>query len=189
MKDSQAFGRGFDSHRPLHNHPGRAAQSEEQHTSAAATRRTSPRVLPEMDSAANNQQGGTDAAKANPVITGWPEITPALGTVLGIAVVLARVHLPSVLLGRFELIGSATSGVAVFSVGLVLAVYPVRLLPGVLAGSLARVAVQYATLFVLLHLRLVKKPILARGSRVLQFPTGNHRDPAPVANLPNRSNR
>ena len=66
------------------------------------------------------------------------------GPVLGIAVVLARVHLPSVVAMSLELIGSATSGVAVFSVGLVLAAYPVRLSAGVFAGSLARVTVQSA---------------------------------------------
>jgi predicted permease len=54
------------------------------------------------------------------------------GPVLGIAVVLARVHLPPVVVSSFELIGSATSGVAAFTVGLVLAAYPVRFALGVL---------------------------------------------------------
>src|SRR6267143_1617854 len=39
----------------------------------------------------------------------------------------------------FELIGSATSGVAVFAVGLVLASHPIRFSPTVLVGTLARV--------------------------------------------------
>jgi predicted permease len=41
------------------------------------------------------------------------------------------IRLPAVVASCFELIGSATSGVAVFAVGLVLAAHPVRLSPGV----------------------------------------------------------
>jgi predicted permease len=52
----------------------------------------------------------------------------------------------------FELSGSARSGVAVFAVGLVLAANPVRVSPGVLVGALARVSVQSALFFALLHL-------------------------------------
>lgn len=130
-------------------------------------------VLLEMDAATKNQQGGTDSSKASPVITGLKAglKSPLLwGPVLGIAVVLARVHLPSVLVSSFELIGSATSGVAVFSVGLVLAAYPVRLSPGVIAGSVARVAVQSATLFILLHLLLVKSPFSREALVCCSFP-------------------
>jgi len=131
-------------------------------------------VLLEMDAAAKNKAVGTpDRSKPNPIITGLKAglKSPLLwGPVLGIAVVLARVHLPSVLVNSFELIGSATSGVAVFSVGLVLAAYPVRLSPGVLAGSLARVAVQSATLFVLLHLLLVKSPFSREALVCCSFP-------------------
>lgn len=130
-------------------------------------------VLLEMDAAAKNQQGGTDGPKTSPVLKGLKAglKSPLLwGPVLGIAVVLARVHLPSVLVSSFELIGSATSGVAVFSVGLVLAAYPVRLSPGVIAGSVARVAVQSATLFILLHLLLVKSPFSREALVCCSFP-------------------
>jgi len=51
--------------------------------------------------------------------------------ILGIAVVLLSIHLPVVVTSCFELIGSATSGVAVFAVGLVLAAHPVRFSPTV----------------------------------------------------------
>src|SRR4029077_6605579 len=90
---------------------------------------------------------GTDRSKSRLVMTGLKgglESPLLWGPVLGIAVVLARVHLPAVVAMSLELIGSATSGVAVFSVGLVLAAYPVRLSAGVFAGSLARVTVQSA---------------------------------------------
>jgi malonate transporter len=84
-------------------------------------------------------------------------ISPLLwAPILGIAVVLAGVHLPAEVAACVELIGSATSGVAVFAVGLVLAAHPVRLSPGVFAGSLARTTVQSAILFALLqHLHVV----------------------------------
>ena len=131
-------------------------------------------VLLELDAATKNKEVGTaDRSKPNPVITGLKAglKSPLLwGPVLGIAVVLARVHLPAVLVSSFELIGSATSGVAVFSVGLVLAAYPVRLSPAVFAGSMARIAVQTATLFVLLHLLLVKSPFSREALVCCSFP-------------------
>lgn len=71
--------------------------------------------------------------------------------ILGIVVVLASIHLPAVVASCFELIGSATSGLAVFAVGLILAAQPVRLTPGVFGGSLARITIQSAVLFALLH--------------------------------------
>jgi predicted permease len=70
----------------------------------------------------------------------------------------------------FELIGSATSGVAVFAVGLVLASHPVRLSPGVFAGSLARVTIQSAVLFALLHLLYVISPFAREALVCCSFP-------------------
>lgn len=84
------------------------------------------------------------------------------------AVVLAKVHLPSLVTNSLDLIGSATSGVALFSAGLVLAAYPVRLAPGVFAGSLARVAVQSANAEGSTSSTLGQKPILTRSPGVLQ---------------------
>jgi malonate transporter and related proteins len=108
-------------------------------------------VLLEMDAATRNRVAGTTTTStSNPVITGLKAglKSPLLwGPLLGIAVVVAKIHVSSVVSSSLELIGSATSGVAVFSVGLVLAAHPVRLSAGVLAGSLARVAVQAAMLF------------------------------------------
>ena len=130
-------------------------------------------VLLEMDAAAKNQQAATGEPKVSPVIAGLKAglKSPLLwGPVLGIVVVLARVHVPSVLARSFELIGSATSGVAVFSVGLILAAYPIRFSPTVLAGSLARVAIQTVTLFVLLHLLLVKSPFSREALVCCSFP-------------------
>jgi predicted permease len=90
--------------------------------------------------------------------------------ILGITVVLVGLHLPSVVAGCFELIGSATSGVAVFAVGLVLAAHPIRLSRGVWVGSLARITVQSAVLFALLHLLHVISPFARESLVCCSFP-------------------
>jgi predicted permease len=130
-------------------------------------------VLLEMDAAARNRAAGTTTSTSNPVITGLKAglKSPLLwGPLLGIAVVVMKIHVSSVLSSSLELIGSATSGVAVFSVGLVLAAHPVRLSPGVLAGSVARVAVQAAMLFILLHVLLVQSPFSRAALISCSFP-------------------
>ena len=130
-------------------------------------------VLLEMDAAARNRAAGTATSTSNPVITGLKAglKSPLLwGPLLGIAVVVAKIHVSSVVSSSLELIGSATSGVAVFSVGLVLAAYPVRLSAGVLAGSLARVAVQAAMLFILLRVLLVQSPFSRASLISCSFP-------------------
>jgi malonate transporter len=129
-------------------------------------------VLLEMDAAARNRAAGTTTSTSNPVITGLKAglKSPLLwGPLLGIAVVV-KIHVSSVLSSSLELIGSATSGVAVFSVGLVLAAHPVRLSPGVLAGSVARVAVQAAMLFILLRVLLVQSPFSRAALISCSFP-------------------
>ena len=130
-------------------------------------------VLLEMDAAARNRAAGTTTSTSNPVITGLKAglKSPLLwGPLLGIAVVVIKIHVSSVVTSSLELIGSATSGVAVFSVGLVLAAHPVRLSAGVLAGSLARVAVQAAMLFVLLRVLLVQSPFSRASLISCSFP-------------------
>ena len=130
-------------------------------------------VLLEMDAAARNRAAGPTTSTSNPVITGLKAglKSPLLwGPLLGIAVVVGKIHVSSVVTSSLELIGSATSGVAVFSVGLVLAAHPVRFSAGVFAGSLARVAVQAAMLFVLLRLLLVRSPFSREALVCTSFP-------------------
>jgi predicted permease len=130
-------------------------------------------VLLEMDAAANHPQGATDRAKPNPILTGLSAglKSPLLwAPILGIAVVLAKIHLPAVIASCFELIGSATSGVAVFAVGLVLAAHPIRLSPAVFVGSFARVTVQSAILFALLHVLRVVSPFAREALVCCSFP-------------------
>jgi predicted permease len=130
-------------------------------------------VLLEMDAAAKNQQGAAENTKPNPVLIGLASglQSPLLwGPILGITLVLAKLHLPAILAGCFELIGSATSGVAVFAVGLVLAAHPVRISPAVLIGSLGRVTLQAAVLFVLLHVLHVVSPFARETLVCCSFP-------------------
>jgi malonate transporter len=130
-------------------------------------------VLLEIDAAAKHQQGATDHSKPSPILTGLNAglKSPLLwGPILGIALVLAKIHLPAIIASCFELIGSATSGVAVFAVGLVLAAQPVRLSPTVLVGSFARVSVQSAVLFVLLHIFRVVSPFAREALVCCSFP-------------------
>ena len=130
-------------------------------------------VLLEIDAAAKHQQGATDHSKPSPILTGLNAglKSPLLwGPILGIALVLAKIHLPAIIASCFELIGSATSGVAVFAVGLVLAAQPVRLSPTVFVGSFARVSVQSAVLFVLLHIFRVVSPFAREALVCCSFP-------------------
>jgi len=90
-------------------------------------------ILLEMDAAAKNKQAATGPSQPSAILTGLNAglKSPLLwAPILGIAVVLASIHLPTVVASCFELIGSATSGVAVFAVGLILAAHPARLSPG-----------------------------------------------------------
>ena len=70
-------------------------------------------ILLEMDAAAKHQQGATDSSKPSDILTGLNAglKSPLLwAPILGIAVVLASIHLPTVVASCLELIGSATSG-------------------------------------------------------------------------------
>jgi len=130
-------------------------------------------VLLEMDAATKSQQGAEDHSKPSPVLTGLASglKSPLLwGPILGIVVVLVKLHLPSTLAACFQLIGSATSGVAVFAVGLVLAAHPIRLSRAVLIGALGRVTVQSGTLFALFYLLHVVSPFAREALVCCSFP-------------------
>jgi hypothetical protein len=79
-------------------------------------------ILLEMDAAAKDLRVATNSSKPSAIVSGLNAglKSPLLwAPILGIAVVLLSIHLPAVVASCFELIGSATSGVAVFAVGLV----------------------------------------------------------------------
>jgi malonate transporter len=92
------------------------------------------------------------------------------GPVLGIVVVLTGLRIPKDVASCFQMIGSATSGVAVFTVGLTLAAHAFHLSKAVLLGTLGRVTVQTAVLFALLHLLHVQSPFAREALVCCSFP-------------------
>jgi malonate transporter and related proteins len=75
--------------------------------------------------------------------------------------------------GCFDLIGSATSAVAVFAVGLVLAARPILLSRAVFIGSIGRVTVQSALFLVLLRMLHVISPFARESLVCCSFPLSN----------------
>jgi len=92
------------------------------------------------------------------------------GPVLGIAVVLLGLHIPKYIASCFEMIGSATSGVAVFTVGLTLAAHVFQLSKSVFLATLGRITVQTAVLFALLKLLHVQSPFAREALVCCSFP-------------------
>jgi malonate transporter len=92
------------------------------------------------------------------------------GPVLGIVVVLVGVRIPKDVASCFSMIGSATSGVAVFTVGLTLAAHAFHLSKAVLLSTLGRITVQTAVLFALLHLLHVQSPFAREALVCCSFP-------------------
>ena len=132
-------------------------------------------MLLEMDPESKQHQIASSAAKQkqNPILSGIKAglQSPLLwAPILGIAIVHVGYHLPKVLASSFELIGSATSGVAVFAVGLVLAAHPISLSRAVLIGTLGRITVQSAVLFALVHFLHVISPFAREALVCCSFP-------------------
>jgi malonate transporter and related proteins len=92
------------------------------------------------------------------------------GPVLGIAVVLAGLPIPKDIASCFEMVGSATSGVAVFTVGLTLAAHSFQLTKRVVVATLGRITVQTALLFALLRLLRVQSPFAREALVCCSFP-------------------
>jgi len=133
-------------------------------------------VLLAMDEAAKHTQAGVGASSRSAVLTGLGAglKSPLLwAPVLGIILTLSGHHLPMPVAACFDLIGSATSGVAVFAVGLVLAAHPVLLSGGVFLGSLARVSVQSVLFSALLHALHVVSPFASDSLLCCSFPLSN----------------
>ncbi len=90
--------------------------------------------------------------------------------VLGILSVLAGVHIPSEVASSLAMIGSATSGVAVFTVGLILASHTFRLSKIVLLGTLGRITIQTNVLFALLQLMHISGQFARESLVCASFP-------------------
>jgi len=98
----------------------------------------------------------SEPVQGSPVVAGLKAglTSPLLwAPILGIVVVLAGIHLPKEISSSLEMIGSATSGVAVFTVGLTLAAHSFLISPAVVFGTVGRISVQ--TLFLFLLFRLI----------------------------------
>jgi len=131
-------------------------------------------VLLEIDAAAKPQLATTTPSHSSAIRKGLNSglKSPLLwAPILGISVVLASIPLPKVVTSCLQLIGSTTSGVAVFAVGLILAAHAIRLSPAVWIGSLARISVQSAVLFVLLYLLKVQSPFARETLVCCSFPS------------------
>jgi malonate transporter len=92
------------------------------------------------------------------------------GPVLGIAVVVVGLRIPKDIASCFQMIGAATSGVAVFTVGLTLAAHSFHLSKAVVFGTFGRITVQTAVLFALLHLLHVQSPFAREALVCCSFP-------------------
>ena len=133
-------------------------------------------VLLAMNEAAQHAKAGVGDSSRSAVLTGLGAglKSPLLwAPVLGIILTLSGHHLPAPLAACFDLIGSATAGVAVFAVGLVLSAHPVLLTGGVFLGSFARVSVQSALFFALLRVLHVVSPFASDSLLCCSFPLSN----------------
>lgn len=129
-------------------------------------------VLLEVD-AAKHESLAKDGPKSNPVLTGLGSglKSPLLwAPILGIAIVIAKVPFPRVVAACLELIGSTTSGVAVFAVGLVLAAHAFQFSRVVFLGTLGRLIVQNVVLLVLLRFLEVNSPFAREALICCSFP-------------------
>ena len=133
-------------------------------------------VLLAMDEATKRSQTGAGASSRSPVLTGLRAglKSPLLwAPILGIILTLSGHHLPMQVAACFDLIGSATSGVAVFAVGLVLAAHPILISKAVIFGSLARVSIQSAMFLALLRILHVVSPFANDSLLCCSFPLSN----------------
>ena len=129
-------------------------------------------VLLEVD-AAKHRGVTKDSSRPSPILTGLSSglKSPLLWAPIGgITIVLVKIPLPRVIAACFELIGSTTSGVAVFAVGLVLAAHALQISRVVLLGTLGRLTVQNVVLLALVRLLQVHSPFTREAMFCCSFP-------------------
>src|SRR5215469_15185157 len=129
-------------------------------------------ILLEVD-AAKRLTAPKSGSPSSPVLAGLSSglQSPLLwAPIIGIAIVIAKVPLPRAIAACFELIGSTTSGVAVFAVGLVLAAHAFQFSRVVFLGTLGRLVVQNVVLLVLLRLLQVNSPFAREALICCSFP-------------------
>jgi malonate transporter len=119
------------------------------------------------------QSAGSNAPRSEQIRSGLKSglKSPLLwAPVLGILAVLAGLTIPKDVASALEMIGSATSGVAVFTVGLTLAARAFHLSRTVLLGTLGRITIQTSVLYALLHLLHVQGPFAREALVCCSFP-------------------
>ncbi len=130
-------------------------------------------ILLESESSGSGAAAAASSSHRAQVLSGLKSglKSPLLwGPVLGIVVVLVGLRIPKEVASCFAMIGSATSGVAVFTVGLTLAAHAFHLSKAVLLSTLGRITVQTAVLFALLHLLHVQSPFAREALVCCSFP-------------------
>ena len=131
-----------------------------------------PTAIILLESSGTGAASGASSARAQ-VLSGLKSglQSPLLwAPVLGIVVVLLGLRIPKEVASCFAMIGSATSGVAVFTVGLTLAAHAFHLSKAVLLSTLGRITVQTAVLFALLHLLHVQSAFAREALVCCSFP-------------------
>jgi predicted permease len=130
-------------------------------------------IFLEVESSGTATSSGQPSSRKSQVIAGLKSglRSPLLwAPVLGIVVVLVGIRIPKDVASSFAMIGSATSGVAVFAVGLTLAAHAFHLTRTVLVATLARITLQTAVLFALLRLLDVQGPFAREALVCCSFP-------------------
>jgi malonate transporter and related proteins len=126
-------------------------------------------IFLEMNSAHGPSEHGQDSPIAVGVKSGLK--SPLLwAPVLGILSVLAGIHIPIEVSSSLAMIGSATSGVAVFTVGLILASHAFQFSRAVVLGTVGRVTIQTAMLFALLRWMHISGPFAREALVCASFP-------------------
>jgi predicted permease len=131
-----------------------------------------PTAIILLESSGTGAASGASSARAQ-VLSGLKSglKSPLLwAPVLGIVVVLLGLRIPKEVASCFAMIGSATSGVAVFTVGLTLAAHAFHLSKAVLLSTFGRITVQTAVLFALLHLLHVQSAFAREALVCCSFP-------------------
>ena len=127
-------------------------------------------ILLEMNEARTK---GVTTGQQSPVIAGLKSglKSPLLwAPILGILLVLVGLSIPKDVASSLELIASATSGVAVFTVGLTLAAHPFCFSRLTLLGTLGRITIQTAVLFTLFRLLSVHGQFAREALVCTSFP-------------------
>jgi predicted permease len=124
-------------------------------------------ILLEMGNAGSKNSRG---AQIKAGVKGGLQSPRLWAPVLGTLAVLVGLHIPKDMASALETIGSATSSVAVFTIGLTLAAHAFHLSKAVVLGTLGRITLETAVLLTLLQLFHVHGPFAREALVRSSFP-------------------